>query len=111
MGSATKGGGRTATGRLSAGACASPSVATTGSTWRPASANGIARFDDLLQSELTELARRHGADAGRAAERIEPIVLTVGDLRHGREQLVGRIAPPHDLRDAEFAARELEPKR
>jgi len=75
----------------------------------------IARFEDrmhpALRAELAELARRRGAAARRAAERMEPIVLMVGDPRDGRERIVGRIAPPQtrrdDLREVEFAVREL----
>lgn len=69
------------------------------------------RLDPALRAELTDLARRRGAAALRAAERIEPIVLMVGDPRNGRERIVGRIAPPQtrrgDLRDVEFGLREL----
>jgi hypothetical protein len=79
--------------------------------------NVVARFEDrlhpTLRSELTELARRRGAAARRAAERIEPIVILVGDPRHGRERIVGRLVPPQvrrgDLRDVEFGLRELAP--
>jgi hypothetical protein len=79
--------------------------------------NVVARFDDrlhpTLRSELTELARRRAAAARRAAERIEPIVILVGDPRHGRERIVGRLVPPQvrrgDLRDVEFGLRELAP--
>jgi len=75
----------------------------------------IARFEDRLDpallAELVELARRRGAAARRAAERMEPIVLMVGDRRHDRERIVGRIAPPQTrrgaLRDVEFGLREL----
>jgi len=75
----------------------------------------IARFEDRLDpallAELAELARRRGAAALRAAERMEPIVLMVGDRRNDRERIVGQIAPPQtrrgDLRDVEFAVREL----
>jgi hypothetical protein len=77
----------------------------------------VARFEDRLRptlhSELNELAHRRGAAARRAAERIEPIVLMVGDPRHGRERIVGRLAPPQirraDLRDVEFELREQAP--
>jgi hypothetical protein len=77
----------------------------------------LARFEDglhpTLRSELIELARRRGAAAHRAAERIEPIVILVGDPRHGRERIVGRIVPPQirrgDLREVEFGVRELAP--
>lgn len=75
----------------------------------------IARFEDRLdpelRAELAEVAQRRGAAALRAAERMEPIVLIVGDPRHDRERIVGEIAPPQtrrgDLRDVEFGLREL----
>ncbi|MGH2942516.1 MAG: hypothetical protein ACRDLN_07065 [Solirubrobacteraceae bacterium] len=75
----------------------------------------VARFEDrlhpTLRSELSELARRRGAAARRAAERIEPIVLMVGDPRHSRERIVGRLAPPQirrgDLSQIAFDLREL----
>ena len=74
-----------------------------------------ARFEDrlhpALRAELVELARRRGAAARRAAERMEPIVLMVGDPRNGRERITGRIVPPQerrgDLRDIAFGLREL----
>lgn len=76
-----------------------------------------ARFEDrlhpILRAELQELAGRRGSAARRAAERIEPIVLLIGDPRHGRERIVGRLLPPYvrhrDLRDIEFALREAAP--
>ena len=76
----------------------------------------VARFLDrlhpTLKSELAELARRRGAAAGRAAERMEPIVLVVDDPRHGRDRIVGRLQPPQircgDLRDIEFRLRESD---
>jgi hypothetical protein len=77
----------------------------------------VARFLDglhpTLRSELAELARRRGAAARRAAERIEPIVIVVDDPGHDRERIVGRIVPPQvrhgDLRDVEFGLREVAP--
>jgi hypothetical protein len=73
-----------------------------------------ARFLDRvhpdLHAELVELARRRGAAARRAAERIEPIVVVIDDPRLGRERIVGRLEPPHarhgDLGDVEFGLRE-----
>jgi hypothetical protein len=57
-----------------------------------------ARFLDRvhpdLRDELAELARRRGAAARRAAERIEPIVVVIDDPCRGRERIVGRIEPP-----------------
>jgi hypothetical protein len=77
----------------------------------------VARFEDrlhpTLRSELIELARRRGSAARRAAERLEPIVILVGDPRHGRERIVGRLVAPQsrhgDLRNVEFELRELTP--
>jgi hypothetical protein len=77
----------------------------------------VVRFEDglhpTLRSELDMLAHHRGAAARRAAERIEPIVIVVGDPRHGRERIVGRIVPPQSrragLRDVEFGLRELVP--
>jgi hypothetical protein len=75
----------------------------------------FARFQDrlhpTLHSELVELARRRGAAAHRAAERIEPIVIVIDDPRHGRDRIVGRLVPPQmrrgDLREVEFGLREV----
>lgn len=77
----------------------------------------VARFEDrlhpALRAELAELARGRGAAARRAAERMEPLVLVVGDPRLGCERIVGRLVPPQtrrgDLRDVEFGLRELAP--
>ena len=78
-----------------------------------------ARFLDRvhpdLRAELAELARRRGAAARRAAERIEPIVVVIDDPCLGRERLVGRIEPPQArlclgaLGDIEFGLREPAP--
>lgn len=77
----------------------------------------IARFDGrlhpTLRAELTQLTDCLGTAGRRLAERIEPIVLLVGDPHHGRERIVGRLLPPHahsnDLREVEFRVRELRP--
>ena len=78
----------------------------------------IARFDGRLhprlRAELTELAHCQGTDvARRLAERIEPIVLLLGDPHYGRERIVGQLLPPQtqrtDLREIEFRVRELWP--
>lgn len=77
----------------------------------------IARFLDrlhpTLHSELVELARRRGAAARRAADRMDPVVLVVDDPQHGRDRIIGRLQPPHvrggDLRDVEFGLREAPP--
>ncbi|MGH2942926.1 MAG: hypothetical protein ACRDLN_09185 [Solirubrobacteraceae bacterium] len=77
----------------------------------------LVRFDGglhpTMRAELTELASCQGAAAHRVAERIEPIVLLLGDPRHGRERIVGRLLPPqthrNDLREVQFRVRELRP--
>jgi hypothetical protein len=72
-------------------------------------------LDDRLRSELTQLLRRRGAAAGRAAERIDPIEVVVDDPDTERERIVGRVQPPQvhrgALRDIEFALRKLESRR
>lgn len=72
-------------------------------------------IDDRLRSELTQLLRRRGAAAGRAAERIDPIEVVVDDPHVERQRIVGRIEPPQvshgALRDVNFALRKLEPTR
>jgi hypothetical protein len=72
-------------------------------------------IDDVLRRELTQLLRRRGAAAGRAAERIDPIEVIVDDPDAERERIVGRVEPPQvhhgPLRDIEFALRRLEPTR
>jgi hypothetical protein len=69
------------------------------------------RLDSALHAELVALARRRGAAARRAAERMEPIVIVVDDPHRGRQRVVGRLQPPQvrggDLCDIEFAVREL----
>ena len=77
----------------------------------------IARFEDrvhpTLRAELDELARCQGAAARRVAESIEPIVLLLGDPRHGQQRIVARLLPPrqrrNDPREVEYRLRELPP--
>jgi len=77
----------------------------------------IARFDGrlhpTLRAELTQLTHCQGTAGRRAAERIEPIVLLLGDPHHERERIVGQLLPPrthsNDLREIEFRVRELRP--
>jgi hypothetical protein len=70
-------------------------------------------IDDGLRSELTQLMRRRGSAAGRAAERIDPIEVVVDDPHAERQRIVGRVQPPQvhhgALRDINFALRKLEP--
>jgi hypothetical protein len=72
-------------------------------------------LDDGLRSELTQLLRRRGAAAGRAAERIDPIEVVVDDPHAERQRILGRVEPPQvhhgALRDIEFTLRKLEPTR
>jgi hypothetical protein len=73
-----------------------------------------ARFLDRLhpdlQAELAELARRRGAAAQRAAERLDPIVVVIDDPQTGRERIEAHIEPPQVRRaylsDVEFPLRE-----
>jgi hypothetical protein len=75
----------------------------------------VARFceglDPALRAELTELVRRRGTAARRAAETIAPIEIVIDDPRRGRERLIVRLQPPQlrrgNLRDIEFGLREL----
>jgi hypothetical protein len=77
---------------------------------RDVAARFLDRVHPDLRAELVELARRRGAAALRAAERIEPIVVVIDDPCHGRERIVGRLQPPQerrsDLDDLEFGLRE-----
>jgi hypothetical protein len=72
-------------------------------------------LDDGLRFELTQLQRRRGQAARRAAERIDPIEVVVDDPHGERRRIVGRVEPPQVhhglLRDIEFALRRLEPAR
>ena len=72
-------------------------------------------LDDGLRSELAQLMRRRGTSARRAAERIDPIELVVGDAHGEPERIVGLVEPPEvhhgQLRVVEFAMRKLEPRR
>jgi hypothetical protein len=77
---------------------------------RYVAARFLDRLHPQLRADLTELARRRGADARRAAERMQPIVVVIDDPCRGRERIVGRIDPPRVLRgrlgDVEFGLRE-----
>jgi hypothetical protein len=71
-----------------------------------------------LRAELTQLVRRRGAVARRAAERMEPIELVFGDphlvARSGPtlQRIIGCVQPPQarngDLHEIEFDLRRLE---
>jgi len=108
----TPGAAHIATGRSSAGACASRSAATIGSASRRASAatsrpaSKIAFIPPCARNSTSR-----GAAARRTAERFEPIVVVIDDPRRGRERIVGRLEPPQsrhgDLRDVDFTLREL----
>lgn len=72
------------------------------------------RFVDCLEpglrAELTELVRRRGAVARRAAERMEPIEIVFEEPRLGLQRIIGWVQPPQrrngDLRDIQFGLRE-----
>ncbi len=72
-------------------------------------------LDDGLRSELAQLMRRRGTSARRAAERIEPIEIVVGDAHGEPERIVGLVESPQvrhgRLRDVDFALRKLESVR
>ncbi len=68
-----------------------------------------------LRAELTQLVRRRGAVARRAAERMDPIELVFGDPDLGLQRIVGCIQPPQarngDLHEIEFDLRRVESAR
>ena len=61
---------------------------------------------DDLRAELGEIARRRGSASERAAERIDPMELVIGDPAGERERIIGQLRPPHRhhgrLREIEF---------
>jgi hypothetical protein len=72
----------------------------------------LERVDPILRDELAAVARRHGAAARRAADRMDPIEVVIDDPHLGRQRIVGRIDPLQgrrgDLDEIEFAMREIE---
>jgi len=68
--------------------------------------------DEVLRTELTELARRPGPASHRVAERITPIELVVDDPQSEHERIVGSLQPPHRrhglLREIEFGFGQLK---
>jgi hypothetical protein len=73
----------------------------------------IERVDPALRAELVAVARRRGAAARRAADRMQPIEVVIEDPHRGHERIVGRLEPPQvrhgDLCDIEFGVREELP--
>lgn len=71
------------------------------------------RLEPALRAELTELVRRRGAAARRAAERMDPIEIVFDDPRLGLQRISGWIQPPQrrdgDLHDIQFGLREPAP--
>jgi hypothetical protein len=69
------------------------------------------RVDPALRDELAAVARRRGAAARRAADRMDPIEVVIDDPHRGRERIVGRVLPPQqrrgDLAEIEFGLQEL----
>jgi hypothetical protein len=68
-------------------------------------------LESRLRAELTELVRRRGAVARRAAERMEPIEIVFDDPLRGLQRISGCVQPPQrrmgDLPDVRFGLREL----
>ena len=62
------------------------------------SARFVERLHPLLRTELTELVRRRGAPARRAAERMPPVEIVFDDPRRGKQRLVGSVQPPQKHR-------------
>lgn len=71
------------------------------------------RLEPALRAELTELVRRRGAAARRAAERMDPIEIVFDEPRRGLQRISGWIQPPQrrngDLHDIQFGLREPAP--
>jgi hypothetical protein len=70
-------------------------------------------LESRLRAELTELVRRRGAVARRAAERMEPIEIVFDDPLRGLQRIIGWIQPPQrrngDVHDIQFGLREPAP--
>jgi hypothetical protein len=70
-------------------------------------------LESRLRTELTELVRRRGAVARRAAERMAPIELVFDDPLRGLQRITGWLQPPErrncDLPDIRFGLREQAP--
>jgi hypothetical protein len=73
----------------------------------------IEGLEPVLHAQLTELVRRHGAVAQRAAERMEPIEIVFDDPLRGLQRITGCVQPPQqrngDLPDIQFGLREPAP--
>ena len=73
----------------------------------------VDRLDAGLRAELTELVRRRGAAARRAAERMQPIEVVFDDPLRGLQRITGWVQPPQrrtgDLRDIQFGLRAAAP--
>jgi hypothetical protein len=54
----------------------------------------VERLHPTLRTELNELARRRGAAARRAAERMDPIEVVFDDRHLGSQRIVARVQPP-----------------
>jgi hypothetical protein len=74
-------------------------------------ASFLERVDPNLRDELAAVARRRGAAARRAADRMDPIEVVIEDPHRGRQRIVGRVQPPQqshgDLDAIEFGLLEL----
>jgi hypothetical protein len=69
-------------------------------------------LDDDLRRELTQLARRRGAAARRAVERVDQIEVVVDDPHGERQYIVGHLEPPQVrhglLGDIDFELRRMQ---
>jgi len=77
------------------------------------SARFFERLHPVLHTELTELVRRRGAPARRAAERMPPVEIVFDDPHRGRQRIVGRVQPPQarhrELYEIHFDLRAVAP--
>ena len=80
---------------------------------RRVAARFLEHLHPVPRMELTELVRRRGLIARRAAERMKPIELVFDDPRLGLQRIVGWVQPPQrhhgDLHEIEFDLGEPAP--
>lgn len=78
---------------------------------RGVAARFVEYLQPVLRTELTELVRRRGAAARRAAERMDPVEIVFDDPHLGLQRLTGWVQPPPrrngvDLHEIEFELHE-----
>jgi hypothetical protein len=73
----------------------------------------VEHLHPTLRTELTELVRRRGSAARRAAEHMDPIELVFDGPGEGLQRIIGWLEPPHqrhgNLHKIEFGLRESAP--